>query len=106
MQQWRDTLPAVHPVAADSGRPGRHWLQFCEENFMIKRKYLVGAVFAALTGTAFGADCPPATVADMKGVPAGEFPQQYEKAEFEKLAGCTMAFSENPAIGELSLSRG
>ncbi len=36
------------------------------------------------------------------GVSEGKYPLQYERAEFEELAGCTMEFSENPAIAELN----
>ena len=42
------------------------------------------------------ANCPAVTVADMQGVDAGKYPQQYELAEFEKLAGCKMSFQGNP----------
>ncbi|HSF94867.1 MAG TPA: ABC transporter substrate-binding protein, partial [Thermohalobaculum sp.] len=30
------------------------------------------------------------------------FPQQFEKAEFEAAAGCTMSFSENPAVADFN----
>ena len=46
--------------------------------------------------------CPPSTVADPMGVPAGEWPQQYELAEFEGLADCELTFSENLNIAELN----
>ncbi len=48
------------------------------------------------TSVAYAAVCPAATVADMKGVPAGMYPQQFELAEFQSLANCTMAFKGNP----------
>ncbi|HIO11456.1 MAG TPA: ABC transporter substrate-binding protein, partial [Deltaproteobacteria bacterium] len=48
------------------------------------------------------AGCPASTVADMKGVSAGQFPQQFELAEFEKLAGCKMTFQGNPDIARLN----
>ena len=48
------------------------------------------------------AGCPASTVADMKGVKAGKYPQQYELAEFEKLAGCKMTFQGNPDIARLN----
>ena len=48
------------------------------------------------------AGCPASTVADMKGVKAGQFPQQFELAEFEKLAGCKMTFQGNPDIARLN----
>ena len=37
--------------------------------------------------------CPAITVADMQGVAAGAWPQQYEVAEFEAAANCTMTFT-------------
>jgi peptide/nickel transport system substrate-binding protein len=46
--------------------------------------------------------CPAVTIADRAGVPAGEFPRQYELADYEAAAGCKMTFSENPAITELN----
>jgi peptide/nickel transport system substrate-binding protein len=49
------------------------------------------------------AGCPPSTVADPLGVPEGEWPQQYELAEFEGLAGCKMTFSENPLFARKDL---
>ena len=56
----------------------------------------------ALGGLAFAAPvnaaCPPITVADMKGVAAGAYPQQYELSEFEAAANCKMSFSTNPDI--------
>ena len=48
------------------------------------------------------AGCPAVTVADSKGVKAGQFPQQYELAEFEKLAGCKLSFKGNPDIAKLN----
>ncbi len=57
------------------------------------------AIFAA--GIA-SADCPPVTVDDPMGVPAGKHAQQYELAEFETLANCKLSFSENPDIAALN----
>jgi peptide/nickel transport system substrate-binding protein len=37
--------------------------------------------------------CPAITMADMQGVAAGAWPQQYEVAEFETAANCTMTFT-------------
>ena len=51
--------------------------------------------------TAF-AGCPAATVADMKGVKAGKYPQQFELKEFERLAGCSLSFKDNPDIAKLN----
>jgi peptide/nickel transport system substrate-binding protein len=45
--------------------------------------------------------CPAITVADDKGI-KGKYPQQFELAEFEKLANCKMSFSENPNIAKLN----
>jgi peptide/nickel transport system substrate-binding protein len=50
---------------------------------------------------ALAAACPAITVANDQGI-AGKYPQQFELAEFEKLAGCKMTFSENPKIGALN----
>ncbi len=64
-------------------------------------RYVAAIGLMAIAGNATAA-CPAVTVADMKGVPAGKFPQQYDLAEFEKLAGCKMSFKENPAIAKLN----
>ncbi|RMF36732.1 MAG: ABC transporter substrate-binding protein [Alphaproteobacteria bacterium] len=67
----------------------------------MKRLLLAGIAVVALSGTAM-ANCPAVTVADPMGVPAGAFPEQYELAEFEKLANCKLEFSENPDIAKLN----
>lgn len=54
-----------------------------------------------MPGAASAADCPQATVADMMGL-SSAFPQQFELAELQDAAGCTLSFSENPAIGDLN----
>ena len=60
------------------------------------------AVLQAGTVTeALAAACPAVTVAKDMGI-TGKFPQQFELAEFEKLAGCKLTFSENPDIGKLN----
>jgi len=66
-----------------------------------------GASFAATILLLFSvstvfADCPAATVADMKGVKAGKYPQQFELKEFERLAGCKLSFKDNPDIAKLN----
>ncbi len=61
---------------------------------------LCGAAAVALTSAAH-ATCPPATVADMKGL-SSEYPQQFELAEFEAAGSCELAFSESPSIGEMN----
>ncbi|NKC11221.1 MAG: ABC transporter substrate-binding protein [Gammaproteobacteria bacterium] len=65
---------------------------------------LAGVVAVALAATsgAYAANCPQVTVTDNKGVAAGKYPQQYDLAEFQKLANCTLSFSENPDIGKLN----
>ncbi|MCU9838606.1 ABC transporter substrate-binding protein [Ruegeria sp. WL0004] len=67
----------------------------------MKRILLCGVAAIALPGAAL-ANCPAVTVADPMGVAAGASPQQYDLAEFQSAAGCTMEFSENPAIGDLN----
>ena len=68
----------------------------------MNRKLLYIAILGVLSSTTQAADCPAVTVADAMGVAAGDFPQQYELAEFQSLANCTMVFSENPDIGALN----
>ena len=60
------------------------------------------SITASCVVSVASADCPAITVDDPMGVPAGKYPQQYELAEFESLAGCKLGFSENPDIGELN----
>lgn len=67
----------------------------------MKRILLTGVALLALAAAA-RAECPAVTLADMKGVPAGAYPGQYELAEFEQLASCKLAFAENPGIGEMN----
>lgn len=66
------------------------------------KRLLFGSVaLLAWPMTAF-ANCPGITVADMGGIAPGAFPQQYDLEEFQTAAGCTMEFSENPAIADLN----
>jgi len=67
----------------------------------MKRLFYMGTAMALLPAAAL-ANCPAVTMADMGGVAPGEFPQQYELADFEAAAGCEMEFSENPAIADLN----
>lgn len=46
------------------------------------------------------AACPASTVADPMGVPAGEWPQQYDLSEFEELAACEMTFKSREMFHE------
>ena len=68
---------------------------------MTKKFCLVFAAAFTSAGAVL-ANCPAVTVADPMGVPAGKYPQQYELAEFEELAGCTMEFAANPESAELN----
>ncbi len=68
----------------------------------MKRILFTGGALIAMTGAAAAAPCPAVTVADMMGVGAGAFPQQYELSEFESLGDCTVEFSGNPAAAELN----
>ena len=52
------------------------------------------------TEAAGGGACPAITMADMQGVAAGAFPQQYEVSEFEAAANCKMAFSGRDSYDE------
>ncbi|MDA0672249.1 MAG: ABC transporter substrate-binding protein, partial [Cyanobacteria bacterium] len=46
--------------------------------------------------------CPAMTVADDQGIAAGAYPQQYDLAEYQTVAGCEMTFVANPEIEELN----
>ena len=66
----------------------------------IRTALLSGVATVALTTSALAA-CPPATVADMKGLEPA-FPQQFELAEFEEKAGCELTFAANPDMETLN----
>ena len=68
---------------------------------ILLRTTLLGSASALVLATAAAADCPAVTVADMGGLTPA-FPQQFELAEFETAADCTLALSENPAIEALN----
>ena len=68
---------------------------------MFKKLLITGVAVCAFAGVA-NAACPPITVADMKGVKAGMFPQQYELSEFEAAANCKMSFTGNPKAAEMN----
>jgi len=68
----------------------------------MKRLLLSSLAACALGLPAQAADCPTITLADMQGIAAGAFPQQYEQAGFQAAASCTTNFQENPAIGDLN----
>ena len=67
----------------------------------MRNYFFTAMAMLALPVTAY-ASCPAITVADMKGVADGAYPQQFEKAEFEAAAGCTMSLSANPDIAALN----
>ena len=68
----------------------------------MKQKLLYVAILSLFTGAAQAASCPAVTVADDKGVPSGAYPQQYDLAEFQSLANCTLSFSANPDSAALN----
>ncbi len=47
----------------------------------------------ATTAPQTGGPCPASTMADSLGVPSGQWPQQYELAEFEELGNCKLALT-------------
>ena len=67
----------------------------------MKKVLLSSAAMTFVAGAAMAA-CPAVTVSDPMGVAAGAFPQQYELAEFQGLADCTLEMSENPDIAALN----
>ncbi|PCI87553.1 MAG: peptide ABC transporter substrate-binding protein [Hyphomicrobiales bacterium] len=66
----------------------------------MKRIFMSGVAFVALSSAAFAA-CPAVTVSDDMGI-VGAYPQQFELAEFEKLANCTLEFAGNPAAADFN----
>ncbi len=66
------------------------------------RRLLASAFAMIASGGAALAACPAITVADLQGVAPGAYPEQYDLAEFEAAAGCTMEFAENPDIAALN----
>ncbi|MEO9826385.1 MAG: ABC transporter substrate-binding protein [Paracoccaceae bacterium] len=67
----------------------------------MKRILLTGVAVIVLPGMAV-ANCPGITLADMGGVAPGAHLQQYDLAEFQSAAGCTMEFSGNPEADALN----
>ncbi len=68
------------------------------------RIMLLGGASALVLASAAAASstpCPAITVADMGGLTPA-FPQQFELAEFQAAANCTLSFSENPEIAALN----
>ena len=60
-------------------------------------KFLIAGAMALMAGNAV-ASCPAVTGPDA----GGAYPHLFEKAEFESTQGCTLSFSENPAIKQLN----
>ena len=69
---------------------------------MNKLRYLISIGLMAVAGSSLGAACPPITLSNMMGVPAGEYPQQYNLDEYERLTGCDLPFSTNPDMANLN----
>ncbi len=72
---------------------------------MRKTSAIVASVVMLLAfsvATVGAQDCPVSTVADPAGVAPGEWPLQFEVAEYEAATGCTLTFGENPEIADLN----
>jgi len=72
------------------------------------KKLILAVVFSVVSiswsSNSFAANCAGngSTQSNPNGVDAGMYSQQYELAEFESLAGCTMQFKENPNIASIN----
>ena len=66
------------------------------------KKIIIPSIALAALSTSVFAACPQVTVDNAMGVPAGAYPQQYELAEFQSAANCTLTFSGNPAAKALN----
>lgn len=60
-------------------------------------KFLIAGAAVLMAGNVLAA-CPAVTGPEAGGI----YPHLFEKIEFEKKQGCTLSFSENPAISELN----
>lgn len=67
----------------------------------MKRLLLSSAALLILPFAAL-ANCPAISVADMGGVAPGAYPEQYDLAEFQAAANCTMELSENPSMADFN----
>jgi peptide/nickel transport system substrate-binding protein len=67
----------------------------------MKRLLLSSAALLILPFAAL-ANCPAISVADMGGVAPGAFPEQYDLAEFQAAANCTMELSQNPSVADFN----
>ncbi|MGB3279325.1 MAG: ABC transporter substrate-binding protein, partial [Pseudorhodobacter sp.] len=66
------------------------------------KRLLLGSAALLVLPFAALANCPSITVADMGGIAPGAFPEQYDLAEFQTAANCTMEMSENPAVADFN----
>lgn len=66
------------------------------------KKHLLLGVAALLLPAAASANCPAITLADMQGIAPGAHKQQYDLAEFQSAAGCTMEFKGHPDAAALN----
>lgn len=69
-----------------------------------KLLYKAGISVAVLLGSTSiaAAACKPVTDADMMGMSAGAYPQQFELAEYEAAGNCELDFAENPEMAALN----
>jgi peptide/nickel transport system substrate-binding protein len=94
--------------AIRTGVSDMHALQFFMKQQQLtgsppmKRLLLSSLAVCALAIPVQAAECPAITVADMQGVAAGAYPQQYDLSEFQAAANCALTFQENPAIVALN----
>jgi len=70
----------------------------------MKRLMLASVAMLALTAApqVQAAACPAITVSNPMNVAGGAFPQQYELAEFQSAANCTLTFQGNPDAAKLN----
>lgn len=66
------------------------------------KRLLLGSAALLVLPFAALANCPAISVADMGGIAPGAFPEQYDLAEFQTAANCTMELSENPGIADFN----
>ena len=62
------------------------------------KRLLLGSAALLFVPFAAFANCPSITMADMGGISPGAYPGQYDLADFQTAASCTMEMSENPGI--------
>ncbi len=62
------------------------------------KKLLLSSAALLVLPMAALANCPAITMADMGGVAAGAYPGQFDLADYQAAASCTMELSANPGI--------